>query len=384
MARKTVPVKVNPGVFKWILESGGWTPNDLAERAKVTPETIDRMQHEEIDVDAMALKRMAKALKRPLAVFFLPEPPAESKLPDFRKAAGTGDALSKKTLSAIQRIRYLQSVAHDLLRAQNANQRPGTRRYSVDDSAERAADAERDNLVQMPGSGAPAKNVLPYEFYNNLRERIESLNIFVCQSPLSLDDTRGFSLSDSYPCMMVVSTKDKIEPRIFTLLHEYAHILLGESGICLPDHGQFRDNSNEAQRIEKWCNEFAGHVLMPREEFTKEVEKHREKSPDALLKKLSKKFHASMQAVSVQFDILNMHRIYDRRVHFRDAHFADEAQPSRGAPRIPPAKKCISQNGRKFVTLVLESNERKLVNHSDMIEYLDIGLKHIGDVQKNL
>src|SRR3989338_2675803 len=43
-------------------------------------------------------------------------------------------------------------------------------------------------------------------------------------------------------------------------MHEFAHILLGESVIDLPDATHsFKDN------VEKWCNEFSSEFLLPKD-----------------------------------------------------------------------------------------------------------------------
>jgi Zn-dependent peptidase ImmA (M78 family) len=39
-----------------------------------------------------------------------------------------------------------------------------------------------------------------------------------------MDDLRGFTLMDSKPFAIVLNNSDAIQARIFTLLHEYAHL----------------------------------------------------------------------------------------------------------------------------------------------------------------
>ena len=45
---------------------------------------------------------------------------------------------------------------------------------------------------------------------------------------------------------------------------------------------------------------------------------------------------------------------------------------------------CISRKGRKFVTLVLDSKEKQLINYNDVVEYLDLGLPHMEKIQKKV
>ena len=43
---------------------------------------------------------------------------------------------------------------------------------------------------------------------------------------MPVDDARGFSLTDGEPYVIVVNSADADRARLFTLFHEYAHILL--------------------------------------------------------------------------------------------------------------------------------------------------------------
>lgn len=378
-------MKVDPKVFRWVMESGGWKPEEVAEKTKIPVETISKMQLEEYAVDAALLKRIAKKIGRPLAVFFLPEPPAEPMLPDFRRIAGTeDDAPSKKMLATIRKARHLQYVARDLLAAQGASQKPNIKSYALEDEPEEVAGVERNFLGLGAGTDPLSTGSSSREFYNELRDRVESLNIFVCQAPTSLDETRGFTLSDGLPCVMVISTSDKYEPRIFTLLHEYAHILLKKNGICLPDRAQLDDTDDNPQRIEAWCNAFAGHILMPREAFAKCVEAYKEFPPETVLKKLSRRFHVSKQAAGIQFGKLDMHKIYGEQMSTREMYFTDSTTLPKKRGHPDPVNMCISRKGRKFVTLVLDSKEKQLISYSDVVEYLDLGLPHMEKMQEKV
>jgi hypothetical protein len=71
----------------------------------------------------------------------------------------------------------------------------------------------------------------PYQALRRWRGAVESRNVFVLQLSMPVDDARGCSLTDQEPFMIVVSSSDAVQARIFTLFHEYAH--LRNPGICL-------------------------------------------------------------------------------------------------------------------------------------------------------
>jgi len=54
------------------------------------------------------------------------------------------------------------------------------------------------------------------------------MNILVFQFSMPIEDARGFALTDMNPNVIVVNSKDSIEARLFSLMLEFGHILLGE------------------------------------------------------------------------------------------------------------------------------------------------------------
>ena len=49
-----------------------------------------------------------------------------------------------------------------------------------------------------------------------------------------------------------------------------------------------------------------------------------------------------------------------------------------------PAKTAIRERGRKFCSLIVESNKRNIITTNDALEYLDIKLSNINELKKEL
>ncbi len=392
MPKQTVLVKVNPNVVRWALESGGWDVNELAKKSNISEDIINKLQSKETKIELTKLEKIAKCVKRPLAVFFLPKPPIESELTDYRKIAGTKkEKLSKKTLAAIRESRYLQSVSKELLEMQSMNMKPKIRNYSLKFDPEEVAKIERIHLGFESEDELLSKETRKSTriFYNKLREKIESFNIFVYQLSMSIEEARGFTLTDGFPRTIVVNSADSYKPKIFTLLHEYAHILLKTDGICMPNSNLPKNNNDELQRVETWCNVFAGSVLMPRQEFLDQASKWEEKleSPKEIINKLSSQFNASKQAVVVRMLRINPKTSFSDfyQTNFEEIkkeEMTKTKKKGKGGPH--PIDICLSQKGRKFVSLVFESKEKQMVNYSDVIDYLHLNLKYFDNLQKRL
>lgn len=92
---------------------------------------------------------------------------------------------------------------------------------------------------------------------------------------LDVGEFRGFALSDDYAPLLFVNGADAKSAQLFTIVHELAHIWLGES--ALTDVGLITRNSHN---IESWCDWAAAEFLVPArglKAFWREVS--REESP---------------------------------------------------------------------------------------------------------
>src|SRR5262249_45049676 len=100
-----------------------------------------------------------------------------------------------------------------------------------------------------------------YEALKQWRILIENTGILTFQaSGVEISEARGFSISERPLPVAVANSKDSPRGRIFTFLHEVAHLLLRDGGICdLHD-----SEEDEGSHIEAFCNRVAGATLFPR------------------------------------------------------------------------------------------------------------------------
>lgn len=79
---------------------------------------------------------------------------------------------------------------------------------------------------------------------------------------LSVDEFRGFALSDPYAPLIFVNGRDAKSAQMFTLAHELAHIWLGREGIS-----GFETLFPGGEDVEEWCNKAAAEFLIPAKEL---------------------------------------------------------------------------------------------------------------------
>jgi len=371
--------------MKWARESAGLDLKAVEKILNVRSSTIEEWEKEQgIKKPTLTtLEKLAYSYKRPLAAFFLPAPPEEPPMPsDFRVSPEKQRrTLSREARLAIRRARRVQALATELMEMEGTKgeQVANIGGASLSDDPERTAERERERITITVDDQSSFGSL--YKAFDKWREALESFNIVVYQTRIPPEEARGFSLLDHMLPTIVVSISDAIAARIFTLFHEYAHLLLGVSGICIPNESS-HDDAN-IQEIERFCNHFAGAFLVPRyaletDENAKLIA-HQSDIDDSCLNEIARRFKVSRQVVLRRLLICE----FISRQRYRDKleELLTREKPQRRGFGVPPAKRCISENGRLFVSLALEATERELITYSDLADYLSINLKHIDEVE---
>ena len=258
--KRTVQVSVNPEVLRWARQTSGATFADVAKRIKVPAATFAKWETQETPLTLTQLRELAVYLKRPLAAFLLPKPPEELPLPkDYRTLPDGTGTFERETWLAIRKARRLQSIASELMRSMERDTKPQFSGARLSDDPGAVAQREREHLGISLEKQQGWRN--PWKALREWQNAIERLNILAFQLRIPVEDVRGFSLGDEKPYVVAVSSSDSVRARIFTLFHEYAHLLLHDPGICAP-RLDTRAQRKEAG-VEKWCNGFAESFLVP-------------------------------------------------------------------------------------------------------------------------
>lgn len=365
------------------MAGSGWAAGELSEKTSIESESILRLEKRSTTIKVSDLRKISKTIKRPLSVLLLPEPPEERDLTDYRKVRETSAGnLSKKTLAAIRNARYVQSNARELLEMRSEDARPNITPRTPKDDPEAVAEAERKVLGLALEKRRKGESIDKFvrAIYLALREKIESLNIFVMQAAMDVSEARGFTLADGYPRVILINSRDGPRPQLFTLLHEYAHLLLKTDGICLTNSDDFKGQPRgQDVTVERWCNNFAGAIIMPKSAILKELDDMVNRAPDRVVASLAGKFCTSSTAAVVR--ILNLLGKDQRREGYLEYYKMISSKP---APKTgggsgggrDMAKECINRNGMRYVRLVSDSRTRDMITTNDMIRYLDLKTKH--------
>lgn len=297
---RTFKVEVDQKVFRWLRESSGWTKEEVAKRLGVRVELVEAIEAGSRQPTLRQLKELSNAYKRPLATFLLSEPLEELPLPkDYRMLPGRTDVFHKKTIYAIRKARSLQDVSAEMLINFNDSMEPRVKRAIISDNPEAAASTYRKAFELSIEVQEGFKT--GYDIFNHLRSAIEAQNVLVFQLSMPVEDARGFALTDGNPNAVIINSADSIEARTFTLMHEFGHVLLGETAIDMPDVA-----AGTTHKVENWCNSFASEFLLPKE-LAKEAFKSEggALTEPKTLGKLSRRYKVSKGMLSYKMYKLN-------------------------------------------------------------------------------
>lgn len=254
---------VTPNVLKWARESARMTEEIAAAKVSVTVDRLNEWEEGSSQPTIRQAQTLAKAYKRPFALFFLPDIPRDFQpLQDFRKSGSK--KLTTSSIFIIREIQQKQAWISEVYSDNNEEKLSFVGRFSLKDDPQVVANDILNTL-----------KILPYEYKtdNPIKEWIdaaESNGIFVSRTSfihsrlkLDSDELQGFAISDPYAPFVFVNSEDWNAPQLFTLVHELAHIWIAESGISNevdPDIKQIE----KFHPVELFCNEVAANVLMPK------------------------------------------------------------------------------------------------------------------------
>ncbi|MBQ8835828.1 MAG: ImmA/IrrE family metallo-endopeptidase [Oscillospiraceae bacterium] len=218
------------------------------------------------------IEEASRATGIPLGYFFLNTPPKEDRtLLEYR----TVDSLELEKPS-----RNLLDTIHDMEQIQEwARNQMVTDGFSELEFVGSMADANEvatfvsqiRRVLDLPRDWFTSFKT-PADSFRFLRSKISDAGVIVMMNgivgnnthrPLEINEFRAFAIADEYAPLIFINTNDSINGKLFSLLHEFAHILIGKNNF-------FNDRYSahgRVNQIETICNAAAAEVLVPSDLF---------------------------------------------------------------------------------------------------------------------
>jgi Zn-dependent peptidase ImmA (M78 family) len=365
---------------------------DAAKAANVEPEILKGWEAGDGAPTISQLRNLAGKYHFPLALFYLPKPPTDFlPLRDFRRLPNTKDrTISAELALHIRDAHQRRELALELHDDLGEPVLPFRLRATLNDLPEAVGEEIRKFIgVADAEQCKAARENRAFDFW---RRKLEEKHILVfvaggLHNIVDMKEMRGFTIARNEIPVIVVNGRDHSQGgRCYTLLHELAHVLLGESALTNGDGG-----TTEEQKIERFCDAVAAAALMPCDlmlSFTQVKPVGERGWNDEELRTIAHAIGVSREAFLLR--LVTMRRAsWDFYLSFRkklqdDYEAATEAKaqaPKKGI-MIPRPTLLMGWNGRSFTRLVLRSYYDNRITLNDVSSYLGAKVKHISALER--
>lgn len=358
---------ITPNVLRWARESARMTEEIAA--AKIPKLTVEKLKEWEDGTSQPTIRQaqiLAKAYKRPFALFFLPEVPRDFQpLQDFRKSGSK--ELTTSSIFIIREIQQKQAWISDVYSENNEEKLPFVGRFSLKSNPKHVAD---DILATL------GINPSMYKTDNPIREWInasESNGIFVSRtsfihSKMKLDseELQGFAIADQFAPFVFVNSDDWNAPQLFTLVHELAHIWIAATGISNEIEPEIA-NRDKFNPIELFCNEVAANALIP-SEIILSVDRRVFKNSEDIFKTAKNlgvsSFSFLIRALNLQLVTNSEYKVLKRQAEIDYQAFLKREAEKKAALKLKQKEKPggpnpyllrLNKNSRLFTQVVLDA-----------------------------
>ena len=252
---------INPDIVKWARERSGYTTEAIATALKKDVSIVNDWESGERALTYVQLEKLADKYKRPIAIFFFPEPPEERNIAENIALRSSDNDPLEPRIHILLRQAYARQLS---LMELNFSTNPSEKKIFRDlharlgDSVPALAQQTRSYLGITVSTQVSWNTTA--EALENWRDRIEEAGIFVFKEAFQDDSVDGFCLvHDEFPVIYLNNSKPPVR-QIFSLFHELAHLLLGENDVT-------RGISREGGEIEMFCDQFAAEFLVPSDDL---------------------------------------------------------------------------------------------------------------------
>ncbi len=256
-------VSVRTPVLEWAQHRSGRDDEDM--RTKFA--NWDRWLAEDARPSFSDVEDIAAFTRVPVGYLFLQEPPVEElPIPDFRVGRGVSVSHSDDLLETIYLNQRRQAWYEDYLLESDEADGLGfvgsAQNLPVTEAAGLITEAlgyglrERESIRTI--DGARSYLISAFEELGGL----VVLNSMVGNNThrmLDIEEFRGFTLHSLIAPLVFVNARDTKRGQVFSLLHEFAHVWRGESGVSYggePLRGR-------ATEVERWCDAVAAEIAVP-------------------------------------------------------------------------------------------------------------------------
>lgn len=252
--------KINTEVLKSYIESS----NIPLDTIRKSVESIDVILEGSKDPTFKQLVKISKSIRVPIGLLFLDEIIESRDLQvKFRTLESQPvQEFTHELRDTIQEMKEKQ----EFLRNEIDDECPFIGKLNFKDSPDKIL----NESLKYLGKNIQKNRLKIY------RENLSNAGVFIffngkvkdnTHRPLDIEEFRGFALSDKKAPLIFINQKDTKTGQLFTLVHEFIHLMLGNDDLL-------NNNSNDERKLEAVINNITGKILVPTHVLRKQYNKH--------------------------------------------------------------------------------------------------------------
>lgn len=387
-------ITVKPGILKWARETYGLSVDDVLTKIGVKPDLLKKWEAGEAPISMSRLKYLANLYKRPLSTFFLPSAPDLPAFPpDFRTLDSVkSEDLSPKVRLAIRRANRNRKILAEVTELLDEKVKKEFRTFSHKSNPEEVASSVRRSLgVTVDHQQAWTDKADALKQWIKI---LELNGILVSQTSLPFHELRAFCLRGSnLPPAIVLNTKDVEAGRIFSLWHEFGHLLVPHSEIVELNNNKSLTAAHKV--VEVFANAFAAAFLVPASALKEDklFNDYKETREDRHLQRIAARFRVSQQVIlrrmhtlgAIDSEFFNQKRVeLDNAAEAYRKSYKEKERDAEDTGFQSPGSKAFQSAGLTLTSKLFEAQTKGKINSSDLASYFEVKTSHFKEIQKLL
>lgn len=325
------------------------------------------------------LEQLADIYNKPLAIFFLSNPPI---LPSAKTSFRTvPDTIYESFNSNIIKIINSAEVMKFNLIELNDGINPASP-FLLDmlhKGSYKTLVSDIRNILSV--SLTEQKRIRKAEFFFELfRGRLADMGMFVFKAPFQYDKVSGFCLFDRKFPIIYINNSMTFTRQLFTMFHELYHLINDISGMDYVDDEELNYYRDDTLAIEQECNYFAAEFLVPYDDFREELKLI--SINDEGISYLAQRYLVSREVVMRR--LLDMGKITRDYYNTRRLELINEAKRKKEKEETGGGNYYYNQIaylGDSYLKLVFKSYKSNKIDKYKVSEYTNIKVSNLSELE---
>jgi Zn-dependent peptidase ImmA (M78 family) len=360
------------------------TPPQVEELTGISAELISKWEQSKETPSLEQLEILAKHYRCPVGYFFITQPPTQ--FPETINFRGLTrerfENLSYKSRLKIDEFITLADTLTDIVRESNISISPEIPIRNLDDDIGDIVKKEREAFGFS--DKVREKWLTPIEAFYFWKNAIEKRGVYVISLSLVVNEVRGASRweKESPPVILVnKSDSESATGRTFTLLHEWAHLMLRQPGVICDFIGD-----KELVNVEWFANKFAAEMMVLNSELrdylkTKGLFEYKARWGDNDINVIKNHFKVSKDVIAIALENLHLapsgfYKIKREQWDKRKAFFRNIGRPGHNKTKVA---RRFEELGKPFSSLLANAYINGNVSINRLSKTLDIKVERLND-----